>query len=93
MPQRSSSSRLSQMKSSLKLAQGSMTIIKERSQTLQQQYEESKDYSFHDEYVLGDCLGEGQHAAVFKCYPRIKPRDDRECTPKLSKQLLSGLDY
>ena len=50
-----------------------------------EEFKESKMHSFHDVYVIGDKLGEGQHAAVYKCYKRIKPRSADECTPLLAR--------
>ena len=43
--------------------------------------------------MIGDCLGEGQHATVYKCYPRMQPRGEQECTPLLSKHLREGQDF
>jgi len=39
-------------------------------------------------YVLDDKpIGEGQHATVYKCFKRVKPRSLKECTPLLARQL------
>jgi hypothetical protein len=32
-------------------------------------------------------LGEGQHAAVYKCFKRKHPRSADECTPLLARQI------
>jgi serine/threonine protein kinase len=64
-----------------------MDLIKLRGTQLEQQFIDSKTHSFHDSYVLGEKLGEGQHASVYKCFKRVKPRSANECTPLLAKQL------
>lgn len=48
-----------------------MDLIKQMGTELQQDFIASKTHSFHDSYVLGDKLGEGQHAIVTKCYKRV----------------------
>lgn len=50
-------------------------------------------HSFHDKYVLGEKLGEGQHAIVFKCYQRatVKPSSDG-CTPLPARDIPTS-DY
>ncbi len=42
--------------------------------------------------MVGDKLGEGQHAAVYKCFKRTQPRSVDECTPLLARQL-DAADY
>ncbi len=37
---------------------------------LSQRYIDSSTHSFHDYYILGEKLGEGQHASVYKCFKR-----------------------
>lgn len=37
---------------------------------LSQRYIDSNTHSFHDYYILGEKLGEGQHASVYKCFKR-----------------------
>lgn len=43
--------------------------------------------NFHDKYVLGEKLGEGQHASVYKCYLRLNARSQDETTPLLARQM------
>jgi len=66
-----------------------MDMIKQQSELLVKEYIDSKTHSFHDKYVLGEKLGEGQHASVYKCYERMNPRRLSECTPLLASQLNS----
>lgn len=85
-------SRMQKMRSNLSLVGNREDIIKERGETLQKQYAASKDLNFHDKYVLGEKLGEGQHASVYKCYLRKNVRNQEETTPLLAKQMQLG-DY
>lgn len=43
--------------------------------------------NFHDYYVMGEKLGEGQHASVYKCFKRKNPRSSEETTPLPSFKL------
>ena len=46
-------------------------------------------HNFDNKYVLGEKLGEGQHASVYKCFKRTNPRKESEdTTPLLAKQML-----
>ena len=64
----------------------SMDLIKKRGEQLEEQFIKSRVLNFHDKYVQGDKLGEGQHASVYKCFERLTPRDG-ESTPLLAKFL------
>jgi hypothetical protein len=59
---------------------------------MHREFEKVKTESFHDKYVKGDKLGEGQHASVFTCYKRAVPRSTSECTP-LPVNKLNASDY
>jgi|688.fasta_scaffold364900_2 serine/threonine protein kinase len=53
---------------------------------MHQKYIDSKVYSFHDVYMLGDKIGEGNHASVYKCFRRVNP------LPKNEKKTLLTFD-
>lgn len=67
-------------------------LIERRGNELQQDYDRNKEVNFHDRYVKGEKLGEGQHASVFSCFRRAVPRSANECTP-LPAALLQKGDY
>jgi len=54
---------------------------------------ESRLHSFHDKFVLGGKLGEGQHASVYKCFKRVNPRRDNECSTPLLADKLAASEY
>lgn len=60
--------------------------------TLQQEFQESKKFNFHDKYVKGSKLGEGQHASVWDCFERTTPRPADDCTPLLAADICAQ-DY
>lgn len=49
----------------LNLGGDAISFIHKQADELQALFTESKIHSFHDSFVLGEKLGEGQHAAVF----------------------------
>lgn len=51
------------------------------------QFDETRKFSFHEKYVVGRVLGEGQHATVSICYERTLTRSAEECTPLLVDKL------
>lgn len=68
-------------------------MIAARSKQLQDEFIQSKESDFHDRYVIGDKLGEGMHASVYKCYKRTKPLTSGETTPLRANKLKPGEEY
>ena len=66
--------RLHKLNPGLNLAGSTIELIHKQGDQMQHDYIESKIHSFHDKFVLGEKLGEGQHASVFKCFMRTKFR-------------------
>lgn len=73
----------------LTLATSQMDMIKQQASLVQQDYLQSQCDSFHEKYVLGDKLGEGQHASVYKCYQRVTATK-QTCTPLPKNELLES---
>jgi serine/threonine protein kinase len=65
-------------------------MLKQRGADLEKAFNESRILNFDNKYVLGEKLGEGQHASVYKCFKRINPRTTTdETTPLLARQMNS----
>jgi hypothetical protein len=64
----------------------SVEMLKQRGEELEKAFNESRILNFDNKYVLGEKLGEGQHASVYKCFKRIQPRTTTDdSTPLLAK--------
>ena len=70
-----------------------MAMIQEQASTLNHVYNESNMHSFYDTYVLGNKLGEGQHAIVYKCFKRVHPRSAQEATTPFNVDKMTNKDY
>jgi len=82
----SGASRFKSLNLGLSLAASPIDLIKKQSELMHQKYIDSKVYSFHDVYMLGDKIGEGNHASVYKCFRRVNP------LPKNEKKTLLTFD-
>ncbi len=68
-------------------SESTLDLISKRSAILKQEFEDSKKFGFNEKYVLGQKLGEGQHASVWSCFERIVPRPENDSTPLLASKL------
>jgi len=68
-------------------------MIHEQAETLKQEFMQSKIHAFHDAFVVGKKLGEGQHASVYQCFKRVNPRSNMEATTPFKVDKMQDNEY
>ena len=75
------------MKITLSNMGSTLDIIHNRGANLEKEFQKSKILNFHEKYVKGEKVGEGQHTTVWVCYERSIPRPENDCTPLCARDI------
>ena len=62
------------------------TFIKEKAAQLYEQFEENKNKCFESFYSVGEELGQGAHASVYKCYSLSDEEANQAYAVKISRE-------